>query len=165
MRGALFLARERVAGRERADFTRQLAAFFDGELAVADLAGDLAVRMDDELLADGELALEAAVDLGDVDARSALEHALLGDLDHAAVHGRLDAAFHDERVAIGDLDTLQLDVGPDDELAALALGGTGRRGGRMRALRRGGRELTGGGGRRAGCVGFWILAQQILFLE
>src|SRR3546814_2757147 len=68
-----------------------------------------------------QLAFEAAADLGCVDARRADEGAALGDLDDAAVHAGLDAALDHQGVAISDLDSLQLDVAADDELAALGL--------------------------------------------
>jgi hypothetical protein len=118
------VVRLRVAARlgAEADFARQLAAFFDDDLAVADLAGDLAGRVNDELLAHGEAAVEHAADFGDVDFGRALELALLGDLHQARIHGRFDQAFDHERVAIGDLDALELDVRADGELAAAFLG-------------------------------------------
>jgi hypothetical protein len=78
--------------------------------------------MDDELLAHGEAAVEHAADLGDVDFGRALELALLGDLHQARIHGGFDQAFDHERVAIGDLDALELDVRADGELAAAFLG-------------------------------------------
>src|SRR5437867_1311743 len=76
----------------------ELRAFLDLDLGVADLARDLAGRVDGELLAYRQLALEAAVDLGVVDSDRALEHAVLGDLEHARVEGRFDASFDHERV-------------------------------------------------------------------
>src|SRR5687768_906744 len=89
-----------AAGRgTEADLAGKLAAFFDHDLAVADLAGDLAGGMDDELFANGQVAVEQAADLRDVDLGRALEGALLGNLHHAGVHRRLDEAFDHEGVA------------------------------------------------------------------
>jgi hypothetical protein len=109
--------------------------------------------MDDELLAHRELALEAAMHLGVVDGDRPLEHAVLGDLKHARVERGLDAAFHHERVAIADLDALDLDLRADDELRFLALVGRARThlgpaahhglGGRRRCGRRRGRGVDG----------------------
>jgi hypothetical protein len=50
------------------------------------------------------------------------EGALLGDLHGLAVEHRLDAPFDDQRAAVADLGALQLDVGTDDEAAALTSG-------------------------------------------
>src|SRR5258706_1662213 len=105
---------------QHGDVAADFRAFLDLDLGVADLAGDLARGVDDELLAHRELALEAAVDLGVVDRDRALEHAVLGDLEHARVEGRLDAAFDDQRIAVADLDALQLDVRADDQLRLAA---------------------------------------------
>ena len=38
--------------------------------------------------------------------------------DHARVHARLDRAFHDQGVAVGDLDAFELDVGADNQATA-----------------------------------------------
>src|SRR5258706_15431037 len=118
----------------------ELRAFLDLDPGVADLARALAGAVDHELLAHRQLALEAAADLGVVDRDRALEHAVLGDLEPARVEGRLDAAFDDQRVAIADLDALDLDLRTDDEprlAAGVAFVG---RGGPppVRARRRGG---------------------------
>src|SRR6185437_6518422 len=99
---------------QRRDVAGHLAAFLHEDLPVADLAPDAPARVDHELLPRGHLAMEDAADLGDVDVDLAFEGAVLGDLDRAAHHRRLDAALDDERVAIVDLDTLQLDVRTDD---------------------------------------------------
>src|SRR3569832_2136458 len=99
----------RSARRASLDLAGQLAALFDHDLAVADPAGDLAGRIDRELLTHREVAVELAVDLGDVDLARALERAALGDLDHARIRRRFDRAFDHERVALGDLDALRLD--------------------------------------------------------
>src|SRR5205085_1808509 len=79
-------------------------------------------RVHHELLAGSELALEHAADLSHVHVDLAVECAAFGDLDRAAYHRRLDAALDDERVAVLDLDALQFDIRPDDELAAALLG-------------------------------------------
>jgi len=76
--------------------------------------------VNDELLAHRQLAFETAVDLGVVDGDRALEHAVLGDLEHARVERRFDAAFDDQRVAIADLDALDLDLRADDQLRLAA---------------------------------------------
>ncbi len=74
---------------------------------------------------------------------------MLGDLEHARVEGRLDAAFDDQRVAVADLDALQLDVRADDQLRLAArVGSLGRRDGGVRRGRVRGRR--GGGGDRRG---------------
>src|SRR3981081_2728972 len=124
---------------EHRDLARQLGAFLDLDLGVADLARYLAGAVDHELLAHRQLAFEAAMDLGVVDRDRALEHAVRRDLEYARVEGRFDAAFNDERVAIADLDALQLDVGTDDELGFLALVGDLDRRGRRRRQRSYGR--------------------------
>src|SRR5258706_288884 len=109
---------------EHLDLAGELRAFLDLALGVADLARHLAGGVDHELLAHRELAFEAAVDLRLVDRDGALEHPMRGDLEHARVERRLDAAFHHQRVAIADLDALDLDLGADDELGFLALVGS-----------------------------------------
>src|SRR5882672_6294131 len=86
----------------------------------------MARRPDHQLLARGQLALETPSNFGDVDTGFAHEHAMLSDLDHTAVHRRLDPALDDKRVAIGDLGTLQLDIGTHDQLAHIVLAGPGR---------------------------------------
>ena len=69
------------------------------------------------------------MDLGDVDFGRAVEGTLLGDLDHARVHGGLHRAFDDQRVAVGDLHALELDVGAHGQLAAAFGDLAGRAGG------------------------------------
>src|SRR5690606_15621362 len=87
-------------------------------LAVAHDAIDLAGRMDDELIADIQFAGEGAANLGDVDADLAVEFALFGDADDAAVHGGFNVAFDDQRVAIQDFRALETYVRADDEAVA-----------------------------------------------
>src|SRR6476620_11504091 len=94
-----------------------LAAFFDHQFAVADLAGDFAGSEDHQLFTHGQVAIEFAADFRQVDFGRALEGALVGDLDHARIHGRFDTAFHHQGVAIGDLNAFELDVGTDDQFA------------------------------------------------
>ena len=119
-------------------------------LAVADLARALAGGVDDELLAHRQLALEAAADLGVVDGDRALEHAVLGDLEHARVERRLDAAFDDQRVAVADLDALDLDLPADHELRLAARVAFSAAGCTAGARDRSGREVavTGVAGRK-----------------
>src|SRR5262245_66336755 len=101
---------------EHREVARDLGAFLDADLGVADLARHLAARVHDQLLAYRDLALEAAADLGLVDGDRALEYAVLGDLEHARVERGLDAAFDHQRVAVADLDALDLDVLADAHL-------------------------------------------------
>jgi hypothetical protein len=102
---------------DRADLARDFSAFLDSDLAVPNLARDTPCRVDDELLAGGQLAFERAADLRDVDADGPGENPVLRDLDDAAVHRSFDAAFDHERVAVGDFDAFELDVRTDDETA------------------------------------------------
>ena len=94
------------------DLARQLPALFHHQLAVADLAVDLARAVDHQLLAHGEGAVEFAMDLGNVDLCRALECAVFRDMDHARIHGGFYRAFHYQRVAVGDLHALSLMLGP-----------------------------------------------------
>jgi len=73
--------------------------------------------MHDEARARRELAGEFAVDLGDVDQRGSLERSRARDLHGLAVNGRLDVAFDDEHVAVGNVDAAQLDVDANGKLA------------------------------------------------
>src|SRR5688572_18723965 len=111
------------AGRcaEGCDIPGKLAAFFDGDLAVTDSPRHAAGRVYDKVLARRQFALEAAADFRDVDPYRSRKYAVLGDLDHAAVHRGFHAAFDDEGVAVGDFDALQFDVRSDDQFAALTL--------------------------------------------
>ena len=61
------------------------------------------------------------MDLGNVDLCRALECAVFRDMDHARIHGGFYRAFHYQRVAVGDLHALELDVGAHRELAARAV--------------------------------------------
>src|SRR6266446_6221184 len=54
-----------------------------------------------------------------------IQIAVLGDLDDAAVHRSLHATFDHQRVAVGDLGALQLDVRTDDQLAHAFTAGSG----------------------------------------
>src|SRR5688572_31452604 len=105
------------------DVARNLRAFLDLDLGVADLARHLARGLDHELLAHRDLAFEAAADLGLVDGDRALEHAVLGDFQNARVQRGVNTAFDHKRVAVADLDAFQLDVRTDHELGLLALVG------------------------------------------
>src|SRR6266850_816539 len=58
-------------GRLRLDVAENLAAAFDLDLAVADRPRDLAGRLDQEPVADGQITFEAAAYLGLVDRRQA----------------------------------------------------------------------------------------------
>ena len=75
------------------DVAAELTAFLNQHLAVAHDAIDLAGRMNDELVADIQLASEGAANLGDVDADLAVEFAFFRDADNAAVHGGFHMAF------------------------------------------------------------------------
>src|SRR5687767_12536800 len=130
---------------EDGEVAGDLGAFFHLDLGVADLARHLAAGVDDQLLAHRDLAFEAAANLGLVDGDGALEHAMLGDLEHARIERGFDTAFDDQRVAIADLDAFDLDVVADDQLRLLAVSclrlddGFGGRGRRSGGNRRGGR--------------------------
>src|SRR5262245_53991313 len=95
--------RARGVRLERRDLARDFRALGDLDLLVADLAADAGRRVDDQLLARGQLAAEPAMDLGYVYRYHAVELALLGDLQHARVERGFEAAFDDERVAVDDL--------------------------------------------------------------
>src|SRR5258708_12267988 len=95
---------------EHRDLARQLGAFLDLDLGVADLARHLAGAVDHELLAHRQLAFEAAMDLGVVDRDGALEHAVRRDLEYARVEGPFDAPFNDEVAAIPDPHPLPLNI-------------------------------------------------------
>src|SRR5215470_13869592 len=113
--------------RQHLDLTAELAAGGDLDLGIADLARDLAGRLDAEALLDGERALEAAADLGILDRGRALVEAALGDLDMMAIgEVRLDAALDDEMVAGFDL-AREGDLAADDEGAVLRLAAARRR--------------------------------------
>src|SRR5205823_8272304 len=73
-----------LAGVKR-DLARDIAAILDLDLGIGDLARDMAASADQQPLADSELALEAAADLGIVDRRTALEEPALGDINIAAL--------------------------------------------------------------------------------
>src|SRR4051812_46943150 len=79
-----------LAGRTRSrarlaagglDLAGQLAAALDLDLAVGDLAAHLAGRVDDQAVADDELAFEQAADFGVFDLGRALERTVFSDLD------------------------------------------------------------------------------------
>src|SRR5207302_968585 len=98
-----------------------LAAALDLDLAVANRPGDPPARLDQEPLADHQIALEAALDLGFLDRGGAFEQPALGDLDIAAVvEVGLDAALDDQLVAGGDL-AGKRDLAADGQLADLAV--------------------------------------------
>jgi len=87
------------------------------DLTVADRAGDLAGRADQQPLADRQIALEAAAHLRLVDRGRALEQAGLGNVDIPAVlQIGFDAAFDDQLVAGVDL-ARQRDLAADDQRA------------------------------------------------
>jgi hypothetical protein len=88
----------------RLDIAGNLAAALDLDLAVANRSGDPSAGLDQEPLADHQIAFEPALDLGFLDRGRALEEPALGDLDIAAiVEVGLDAAFDDQLVTGGDL--------------------------------------------------------------
>src|SRR5207248_5857759 len=113
-----------VLGRGlRLDVSGDLAAALDLDLAVADRAGHPAARLDQEALADHQIAFETALDLGFLDRGGALEQPRFGDLDVAAVvEVGLDAALDDQLVAGCDL-ARQGDLAADGQLADFAVGG------------------------------------------
>ena len=92
-----------LAGVKR-DLARDIAAILDLDLGIGDLARDMAAGADQQPLADSELALEAAADLGIVDRRTALEEPALGDIDIAAlVQIGFDIALDGQPLAGRDL--------------------------------------------------------------
>ena len=54
-------------GRRALDVSRELSAFLDHHLAIADLARDAPRGMDHKLLPNSQATLEVAMDLGDID--------------------------------------------------------------------------------------------------
>src|SRR5205085_7726169 len=105
------------------DVAGDLAAALDLDLAVADRAGDPPARLDQEALADHQVAFETALDLGVLDRGGAFEQPRFGDLDVAAVvEVGLDAALDDQLVAGRDL-ARKGDLAADGQLADLAVGG------------------------------------------
>ena len=110
------------AGRLRLDIAGDLAAAFDLDLAVADRPRDPAGGLDQQPLADDEIALEAAAHLGVLDRGGALEQAALGDVDIAAIgQVGLDAALDEQLVAGIDL-ARQRNFAADAEPAHFAVG-------------------------------------------
>src|SRR5204863_9701742 len=85
--------------------------------SVPDLARQFSRGANDQLLSRGELALETPSDFSDVDTGLAHEDSVLGNLDDATVHRGLHATFDHQRVAVGDLGALQLDVRTHYQLA------------------------------------------------
>jgi hypothetical protein len=69
------------------------------------------------ICARGEFAFEPAANFRHVDTHLAYEYPVFGNLDDSAVHRCLNSAFHDQRVAIGNLCALQLDVRSYDQSA------------------------------------------------
>src|SRR5690606_32891853 len=129
--------RRRRGGRTRAGShglhrAGNLAAAFDLDLAIGDLARDLAAAADQQTAAHAEAAFEAAADLGLLDFRRPLELAGLADLDETAVGQlRFHLAFDDDAVAGGDL-AREADLAADHQhlgfrmaLTAVAAGGGG----------------------------------------
>ena len=66
----------RTAGGAHVDFTRNLAALLDHQLAIADLAAHLAGTENHQLLPHGQRAVEVTPDFGDVDVGRTPEGAL-----------------------------------------------------------------------------------------
>ena len=125
-----------------------MPAFFNHQFAVANRAGDFAGRVNHQLLAHGQVAVELTANFGDVDFSRSLESALLGNLDDARIHGRFYRAFNYQRVAVGDFNALELDVGPDRQLAAAFLVAAGSKRGGLAAGRLAKAVLAGHGLRR-----------------
>jgi len=99
----------------------------------------------DEPRPGGELAVERAVDLGDVDRRRAVETPRREDLHRLAVDRRIDVALDHQDVAVRDLDALEVDVDPDGQAAFGAIGAW-RHGQRRRRHRGAWRGVRGRGG-------------------
>src|SRR4029077_18812855 len=68
------------------DLARDLAAVLDLDLAVRDLARNVAGGADQQPLADDEIALETAAHFGIINRRDTFEEAALGDVDVVAIH-------------------------------------------------------------------------------
>src|SRR5215469_3230864 len=110
-----------LGGGLRLDVAGDLAAALDLQLAVADRARHPAARLDQQPLADGQIAFEAALDFGFLDRGGALEQPALGDLDVAAiVEVGLDAALDDQLVAGGDF-AREGDLAADGQFADVAV--------------------------------------------
>src|SRR5271169_4071856 len=111
----------RFAGRLRLDVAGYLAAALDLDLAVANRPRNPPGRLDQQPLADSEIALEAAAHFRLLDCGGALEQAALGDVDVAAV-GQigLDAALDEQLVARIDL-ARERDLAADAEPAHFAV--------------------------------------------
>ena len=97
---------------------RQLATFFDDDLAVANGAFDLALGVDHEFVAHGQVAVKLAVYFSNINVGRAFERAVGHDLDDTGVHRRFDGALNHQGVAIGDFNAFEFDVGADYQAAA-----------------------------------------------
>src|SRR6202035_1323210 len=101
------------------DLARDLAAVLDLDLAVGDLARNVAGGADQQALADDEIALETAAHFGIVDRRDTFEEAALGDIDVVAImQVGLDISFDQEPGAGGDL-ARQRNAVSHDQMAGL----------------------------------------------
>ncbi len=121
LRGAVRKLGQAGAGGMHRHVSGNDTAFLDHQRAVADRAVDPAGGIHHQALAGGQFALEGAAHFRHVDLGLARKYAAFGDADVAAVHRGFHAAFHHQDLAIGDFGAFQLDVGADDELAALVV--------------------------------------------
>src|SRR5439155_7951811 len=105
------------------------------QFPISDRPRYAAGSMDDQALARRQLADKLALNFGNIDHHRSLERSRLGNLHGLAVDRGLDMTFDNERVAIGDLDPFELDIGSNGQFAAGDL-----------ACARYGRGLTRGAG-------------------
>ena len=101
------------------DLARDLATVLDLDLAVSDLARNMASRADQQPLPDDEITLKTAAHFGIINRRNAFKVAGLGDVHIVAImQVRLDVPFDDEPCAGGDL-ARQRNAVSHDQLAGL----------------------------------------------
>ena len=100
-----------LAGNAKQHFASQLSAFFNDQLAVTHGASDFAGRVNHQLLARRQVAVELPPDFSHINVGRPFKCTLLGDLHYTRVHRGLHQSFNDQCVAIGNFNALQLDVG------------------------------------------------------
>ena len=103
------------------DVAGQLAAFGHDQLAVADDARNPAGPVHDKPRACGQVARKLAEYFRDIDHCGSAQGPRLGDLHALAMNRCLDLAFDDENVTVRYLDSLELDVDADKQLAPSGL--------------------------------------------